>query len=160
MGHSLLASFDLTQHGLGVVVDALGTDPAEEVKAPPVGVEEHLLALAGIGLHQKHAAVAKADVGKIDLYPPPGQLGMILAPVKLKGLARPEAQRNENRRGQPRVLIAPPAHVAPHAVVATFVAQHHQILEEHLSRATPLSGKLLALLQKAFQVFQVFPMFG
>ena len=58
----------------------------------------------------------------------------LVAPVELVGLARIEAQRHEGRR-RSRAALAPPGRgVAPDGVIATFIAETTQILEDPQQR--------------------------
>src|SRR5579883_3592135 len=60
---ALLTDKDRLDRGLHVVVDAARAGALEEGEGPVMGVEHHLLGLAGIGAHEQHAAVAEPDMG-------------------------------------------------------------------------------------------------
>ena len=65
---ALLADEDRLHRGLHVVVDAARAGALEEGEGPVVGVEHHLLALARIGPHEQHAAVAEPDMRDLDRH--------------------------------------------------------------------------------------------
>jgi hypothetical protein len=62
---AILADEDRVHRRLHVVVDAPRAGAAEEGERPVVGVEHHLLRLARIGPHERHPAVAQADMGNL-----------------------------------------------------------------------------------------------
>ena len=114
---------------LHVVVDPARAGALEEREGPVVRVEHHLLALARIGAHEQHPAVAEPDVGHLRDGRDAVDQHHLVAPVELVALARREAQRHEGRRRR-RVLPPRPVHrEAPNRVVAARVAQPPQLLE-------------------------------
>jgi hypothetical protein len=62
---AILANEDRVDRRLHVVVDAAPTRALEEGKAAIMRVEDHLLALARIGPHEHHAAVAEPKVSDL-----------------------------------------------------------------------------------------------
>ena len=74
-----------------------------------MGVEHHLLALAGIGPDEHHPGVAQADVGDLHLHRRAVDQHDLVAPVELVGLAgsklsgtKAEAVTADCSRCQPR----------------------------------------------------------
>ena len=121
------------EHGLDrrlhVVVDAARARSLEEGEGAVVRVEHHLLALARIGAHEQHAAVAEPDVRHLDGDRRAVDQHDLVAPVELVGLARREAQRHIGFRRRRAALGAPLPGVAPDRVVAALVAEPAQLLE-------------------------------
>jgi len=86
------------EHGLHrrlhVVVDAAPAGAGEEPERPVVGIEHHLLALAGIGADEEHPTMAQPDMRHLDLGRDASQHHVLVAPVELVGLARREDERD------------------------------------------------------------------
>ena len=99
------------EHGLDrrlhVVVDAARAGSLEEGEGAVVRVEHHLLALARIGAHEQHPAVAEPDVRDLDRDRHAAEHHDLVAPVELVGLARREPQRHEGFRRRRAALGAP-----------------------------------------------------
>ena len=125
-----LADQDRVHRRLHVVVDAPRAGALEEGEGPVVGVEHHLLALARIGPHEQHPAVAEPDLRHLHRHRDPGDQHHLVAPVELVGLARREAQRHERRRRRRGPLALPAGRIPPHRVVAAVVAEPAQLLED------------------------------
>jgi hypothetical protein len=84
--HPRLARLDLVNGGLHVVVDAAPRDPAERREAAGVGIEQHLMALAGIGDQHEGTAGTQLHVRHQQPPPHPGDDQPFLAPVELEGI--------------------------------------------------------------------------
>jgi hypothetical protein len=80
-----------------VVVDATRAGAFEERKRTVVRIEHHLLRLARVGAHEKHPAVAQPQVRHLHRHRRAADQHDLVAPVKLVGLARGEAQRHIRR---------------------------------------------------------------
>ena len=91
---ALLAMADLVDGGLHVVVDAAPGDAAKGGKGPAMGVEEHFMALAGIGDHPEGATGAEFDVGDFEAAAQAANEGVFAAPVELEGFAQGEGERD------------------------------------------------------------------
>ena len=126
---ALLADEDRLHRRLHVVVDAALAGALEQGECPVVGVEHHLLRLAGIGPHEQHAAVTEPGMGGLHGHRHAVQQDDLVAPVELVGFTRPEAQRNVGRGRQVPALLAPPSGVTPHSIVAAAIAAAAQFLE-------------------------------
>jgi len=103
-----------------------------------VRVEHHLLALAQVGAHIQHAAVAQADLR----YPHGDRASdedVLVAPVELVGLARGEGERHVGFGRGSTLSRRPSARMTADVVVAAAVAQQAQLLEH------PLEGQALPL---------------
>src|SRR2546429_8799618 len=72
--------------------------------------------------HEQHAAVTKPDMGGLHDDRHPAQQDDLVAPIKLVGFPRREAQRDVGRRRRLPALLAPSPGVAPHGIVAAVVA--------------------------------------
>jgi len=87
-------------------------------------VEHHLLALARIGPHERHTAVAKSHLRHFDLGGDAVEHHDLVAPVELIGFARRETQRHIGcdtcpALRQPTLLRVTPNRVIP-AVAFSF----------------------------------------
>jgi hypothetical protein len=80
-----------------VVVDATPAGAAEEAEGVLVGVEDHFLGLARVGADQEQAAVAKADMGDLELAGRVRQPRGLVPPVELVSLAGGEGERDEGK---------------------------------------------------------------
>jgi hypothetical protein len=100
-----LAREDRLHRCLHVVIDPARAGAPEEGKGPVMGVEHHLLALAHIGPHEHHPAVAKPDMGHLHGDRDARHQDDLVAPVELVSLARRIVERHIGlgRRG-PAVL--------------------------------------------------------
>lgn len=127
---AIAAHEDRIHRGLHIVVDPAGAGAAEEGERPVVGVEHHLLALAGIGPHEQHPGMAQADMGDLHLHRRAVDQHDLVAPVELVGLAGVEAQRYEGRCRQRGLLALPASSIAAHRIVAALVAEPAQRLED------------------------------
>ena len=123
---ALTSDEDRVHGGLHVVVDPALAGAAEEGERPVVGVEHHLLALARVGPHERHARVAEPDVGDLDLRGRTADQHRLVAPVELVGLARREGERHEGLGCDRGTLALPALGVAAHRVVAALVAEPTQ----------------------------------
>jgi hypothetical protein len=104
-----------------------------------MGIEHHLLRLAGIGPHERHPAVTQADMGHLDRHRHAIEDHDLMAPVELVGLARIEAQRNIGTgRGFLRHL-RPTGRVAPNGIIAAAIAAVPQLFVD------PNDGQTLPL---------------
>ncbi len=88
-------------------MDPASAGAAEERKRLVMSVEQHLLGPARRGAHERHPAVAQADMGDLHGRGHTVQDHDLMAPVEPVGLARIEAQRHigadERRRPDLRV---------------------------------------------------------
>jgi hypothetical protein len=137
---AVLADEDRVDRGLHVVVDAAPAASLEEGERPVVRVEHHLLALARVGPHEQHPAVAESHVRDPDAGRDPVEHHELVAPVELIGFSRSEAQRYISDRRLP-VPLAPPTRIAAHRVVAALVTARAQLLEDADQRQ-PLAKRL------------------
>ena len=97
---AILADEDRVHSRLHVVIDTPGTGPAEEREGPVVRVKHHLLGLARIGPHERHPAVAQADMGNLHGRGHAIEDHDLMAPVELVGFTRIEVQRDISCRSQ------------------------------------------------------------
>jgi len=125
---AILADEDRVHSRLHVVIDTPGTGPAEECEGPVVRVKHHLLGLARIGTHERHPAVAQADMGNLHGRGHPIEDHDLMAPVELVGLTRIEAQRHV---GTGRCLLSrprPTGRISAHGIIAAVIAPVAQLL--------------------------------
>ena len=120
----LLAHEHRAHRRLHVVVDAPPAGPAEEAEGALVRLEHHLLALARKDLNQLHPAVAEPHVRGLHTGRRTRKTRVLVAPVKLVGLAGIEAQRHIGlRRRQQTATATPGLGIATHRVVAALIAR-------------------------------------
>src|SRR3984893_6602914 len=97
---------------------------------PLVGVEHHLLRLAGMGADKLHAAVAETDVRDLHDRRHAVHHDDLEAPIELVSFARRKRQRHVGVRHLARVLPAPGPGIAANSVIAALISQCPQLLEE------------------------------
>ena len=88
MEYPVLRTGHIGHHGLGIVDDNPVRNPTVERQRPYERIQNHLLALARIGNHERLAAVTKAEMGELDLLLNTSQDNPFFAPVELKGVTR------------------------------------------------------------------------
>src|SRR4030067_2859749 len=80
------------EYRLEVGVNQARRHPTEEGEGTAMGIEHHFLHFSGVG-HDKHlAAIGHTEVCHFDSLKHPTQLDLLLAPVKLAGIARLKLQ--------------------------------------------------------------------
>ena len=84
---SVAADEDRVDRGLHVVVDAPRAGAPEEGENLVMGIEDHLLRLAGIGMYGQHPAVTQADMCHLHRGRRAVDHHDLVAPVELVGLA-------------------------------------------------------------------------
>ncbi len=148
------AQQDRLHRGLHVVVDPARAGPAKERNGPVVRVEPNLLALARIGAHEHHPAVAQADMRDLHYHRRTRHHHHLVAPVELVRLPRRKAQRHIGRRRHRRPPALPAARIAPHRIVAAAIAKAAQRLE-HAHQRQPLTARPTRILRE--QTIQLAP---
>ena len=113
------ALLDLVDRRLHVVVDAAPGNAAQRREAARVGIEQHLVALAGIRHQPERAARAQLHVRHLRPVVDAAHHQPFLAPVKLERLAEFERQRDEGGR-RPRLArtLAPGTNEVGHPGIA------------------------------------------
>jgi len=135
--HPRLAFLHPVDGGLHVVVDPAPGHAAERGKRPRVRIEQHLVALRRIRLHDKGTAVAQLQVRHEHLAPHPADDQVLLAPVELMRLTRLELQWNEGLRDRFAAFGLPaPDELGDAAVIA--VKPLRLQLRKQLQRRTPV----------------------
>src|SRR5438477_1012034 len=138
---TVLADEDGLDRRLHVVVDAARAGALEEGEGAAVRVEHHLLGLARISPHEQHPAVAQPDMRDLHGHRRAVDQHDLMRPVELVGLARRKAQRYIGFRRGRAALDTPPLRVTPNRVVAAFITQTAQLLEDPDQRQ-PLASRL------------------
>ena len=80
---AFLAQEHCVHRGGHVVVNPARADAAEEGERPCMGVEHHLLRLAGVGTHEQHPAMAQPQMRDLHRRRHAGQHHDLMAPVEL-----------------------------------------------------------------------------
>ena len=121
---------DVTARGLHIIIDATCAGAFKKGEGPLVGVEHHLLRLAGIGADKHHAAVAETDVRDLHDRRHAVHHDDLVAPIELVSFARRKRQRHVGVRHLARMLPAPGPGIAANSVIAALISQCPQLLEE------------------------------
>jgi hypothetical protein len=102
-------------------------------------VEQHLVRLQEVGPYQESPAMAELEMGNLQLGALAADDGMLLAPVKLKRLARAEGQRHEDAAAGGLLLaqpvVPPGAHKGSDPPVRAIIAEPGQLRVELPGRA-------------------------
>ena len=144
---ALLADKHRLHHRLCIVVDAACAGSLEKGERPIVGVEHHLLRLAGIGAHEQHPAVTEPNVRHLHHHRHTVDPDDLVTPVELVGFARRKAQRHIRFRRRCPVLPAPALGVAPDRIVASLITKPAQLLE-HTDQRQPFPRRLQLIRQQ------------
>lgn len=136
---AILANYDRVHRRLHIVIDALGTGPAEEREGPVVRVEYQLLSLTGIGPHEQHPAVAETDMSDLYRRGHAVEDHDLMAPVELVGLAWIEAQRDIGAGRRLLCRFRPTGRVSVHGIIAAVTAAFaHFLVDPDQCQAFPL----------------------
>jgi hypothetical protein len=128
--------------GLHVVVDPAPTDAAVKLKSFVVRIEDQFLCLAKVGAHERHAAMRKLHVCRLDDQWQTLQRDGLVAPVELVGFTGCKAQRHKGMRGRSSLLVAPGFGETMHAVMRAVVTAASQLFEQTLRRSAFSPRKL------------------
>ena len=138
--HPAFTLADLVHGRLHVVIDAPARHPAEGGEAARVGVEQHLVALAGIGHQPEGTAGAQFDLRHLQAPVHATDHQRLLAPVKLERLAQCKGERHEgmgrNRLPRPG---APSTDEVGQPRVAARVTGRANLLKQRPGRAPGLA---------------------
>jgi hypothetical protein len=130
-----------------IVIDSPRAGALEEREGALVRVEHHLLALARIGAHEHHPAMAEPHMRDLQGGRHAVDQRDLVRPVELVGLARRKAQRNISVSCRAGALLPPGDRVAPDRRVASFVAKSAEILK-NLDQRQPFARRLSVVLVK------------
>ena len=125
---AILADEDRVHSRLHVVIDTPGTGAAKEGERPVVRVKHHLLGLARIGPHERHPAVAQADMGNLHGCGHAIEDHDLMAPVELVSFARIKAQRDISTGRCLLRRLRPTGRISAHGVIAAVIATVAQLL--------------------------------
>src|SRR5262249_45672743 len=128
-----------------VVVDAALAAPLEKLERLLVRVEHHLLGLARVCPHERHPAVAQANLRHLGLCRHPGDDDNLVAPVELVGLTRRKDQRYVGDRRALAHAHLPLPREAAYRIVAAGVASPPQLYEHAIVGQAFAFGLLRAL---------------
>jgi hypothetical protein len=143
------------------VVDAPARHAAQGREAARVGVEQHLVALAGVGHQPEGPAGAQFHVRHLQPLVDAADDQWLFAPVELEGLAEFEAQRHVGvARRRTALGRAPGADVVRQPAVAAGVARGLQLLQQGLGAAPLLLGPPRIGSQRLLQLLDVGRQFG
>ena len=141
--HAAFALLDFVDRRLHVVVDATACHATQRCKAAGVRIEQHLVALAGVGHQPEGPTGTQLHVRDLHAVVHPAHQQAVFAPVELEGLAKLEGQWHEGLAGRLLAFtLAPLADEVRHPRVATFVARCLDLREQGLGRAPLLLGPL------------------
>ena len=106
------------------VVDAASGDAAQGRKAAGVRIEQHLVALTGVGHQPEGSAGAQLQVRNLHAVVDAAHHQSLFAPVELEGLAKLEDQGHESASADElALLLAPMANEVGQPRVAAGVAK-------------------------------------
>ena len=137
-----LALLDLVHRRLHVVVDSAPGDSAERLERARVGVEQHLVALAGVGHQPESAAGAQLQMRHLQLVEHPAHQQPFIAPVKLEGFPQLEAQGDKCLGDGFARQLAPGAGEVGHGAVPAPVALCLDLYKQRLGRAPAVLGSM------------------
>ena len=103
----LLATANPINRRLHVVIDPTSGDAAKNPERVPMGIEQHLVGLQGIGPQQKGPAVRQLDMRHLQLRAFAAQNRKLLAPVELEGIARSKIQRHKGPAPRRLLFVLP-----------------------------------------------------
>ena len=109
--------------------------PAERLERPRVGVEQHLVALAGVSHQPESAAGAQLQMRHLQLVEHPAHQQSFIAPVKLEGFPQFEAQGHKCLGDGFARQLAPGAGEVGHGAVAAPITLRLDLPKQRLSRA-------------------------
>ena len=134
------ALLDLVHRRLHVVVNAPVGHTAQSGKAAGVGIEQHLVALAGVGHQPEGAAGTQLEVRDLHVVVDAAHQQSFLAPVELEGLAELKAHRHEGFAGRLTLLLAPVTDEIGQPAVAAPVALGLQLGQQRPGCAPGMFG--------------------
>src|SRR5262245_20269913 len=140
-----------------VVVDPAPRNAFVEGKRLLMRIEHHLLRLAWIGAHERHAAVAETGLRHLQRHGRASEQDVLMAPVELVGLTRGECQRNERLSAALALSDRPPLSVAPHRIVAASVPCKPELPEYTLIRQPLALGQLCVVSQYLLKAVCISP---
>ena len=135
-----------------IVINPARARALEEGEGAIVRVEHHLLALARIGAHEHHPAVAEPDMGDLQSRRHAADQSDLVTPIELVGLARSKAQRNVGVRRGARALLPPGDRIAPDCRVTASISKSAQILENPNQRQTLARGLTVVLSKQGLEL--------
>ncbi len=136
-----LAFLDLVNGRLHVVIDAPARHAAERRERPGVGIEQHLVALAGVGHQPEGPTGAQLHVGDLHPVVDAANHHAFLAPVELEGFAQLEGQRHKSVDRRPLAFaLAPRPDEVGHPRVATLIARAPDLGVQRFGRAPLVFG--------------------
>ena len=138
-----LALLDLVHGGLHVVVDATPGDTAQGCKGARVGVEQHFVALAGVGHDPERTTGAELQMRYLHAPVDTADDQAFFAPVELKCFAQFKLQGYESVR-RLAFASAPVADEVGDTAIATRVTIGLDLCEQILGRA-PVSFGAMAV---------------
>jgi hypothetical protein len=137
---------------LHIVVNPTRAGAPEEREGALVRVEHHLLALARIGAHEHHAAVAKPDMRDLQGRRHAANQRDLVTPIELVGLARRKTQRNVGVRRCPRALLSPGYCIASDRRIAASISKCTQILKNPDQRQTFARSSAVVLTKQTLEL--------
>ena len=120
-----------------VVINAAPGNAAQRREGARVGIEQHFMALAGVGHQPESAAGAQLEVGDLQPVVNAAHHQALFAPVELEGLAQCETQRHKGM-GSLAGTAAPGTGEVRHCTVAAHIAGCLDLRKQRLGR-TPVS---------------------
>ena len=134
------------------VVDPPSRHAAQRRERPGVRIEQHLVALRGVGHQPECTRGAQLQVRQLQPAVDAADDQAFLAPVELERVAHLEAQRHERAGGADlALLVAPSPQVVGQPRVAALVAQSLQLHMQRPRRASLVPGTVPVGLERLLQ---------
>ena len=149
--HPPFALGDLVHGGLHVVVDPPAGHAAQGSKGTGVGIEQHFMALAGVGHQPEGPAGTQLQVRHLGPVVHPADHDAFFAPVELERLAVLEAQRHERARSRLARVGSPEPDEVGQRGVAAPIALRLQLHQQCLGRTPMFAGSVGIGLERRHQ---------
>ena len=156
---SRLAGADLINCRLHIIKDPAPRNAAQHAERMTHRIKQHLVGLQGIASNREGLAVRQLRVRHLQLHPFAANYGPVLAPVKLKRLARLKYQRHIHPAPtRPKFALPirlPLANEGSHTAIGTVISRFDQLHVHLLGCALVFTRLAHVLLQPNHQLIRM-----